>query len=314
MSPNGSQELTLGRARVPTAKFLSLQRLSSAETRQGSVGGARYEISQTGTGAFATGVALAAAPPRGSRQSRKGDRGIRGNLAACPQTLLAPCIFARGQLYLGIHFAARVNIPLDPPIPRLGRARGRGMVIGYRRTDPSGAQRFPGHGEGWREPARRSQLRIGPRLGYLTSTKMAPAAINPTPIQLDTPSTLLSCEGAFHQFLDKAPKVRWHRVTCDHLVIANTCPPESLLLYSIACRCRRLMMASALVLDCVSRLAVLVHEKQVNTFGVYAAVGVCILAAQNLAQRHLRHHLPSRIAADYQAIEFLEYARFAFVQ
>ena len=128
---NNSQAGTgqaLNRGRVCNAKFLLLQHLSRGEHRQGSVGGARHGISQIGTGAFATLVALAATPPRGSRASREGDRGIRGDLAACPQTLLAPCIVARGQSHLGVRFATRVNIPLDPPIPPPGRARDRGMA------------------------------------------------------------------------------------------------------------------------------------------------------------------------------------------
>jgi hypothetical protein len=58
VSPYGSQEHTLGRARVPTANFSYSQHLSRREERQGSVGGARHGISQIGTGALATAVAL----------------------------------------------------------------------------------------------------------------------------------------------------------------------------------------------------------------------------------------------------------------
>jgi hypothetical protein len=78
MSPNVSQEPTLGRARVPTTKLLLLQRLFRGEHRRGSVGGARHGISQIGTGAFPTGVALAVPPPRGSRAPRGGIGGSGG--------------------------------------------------------------------------------------------------------------------------------------------------------------------------------------------------------------------------------------------
>jgi hypothetical protein len=47
----------LTRGMVWSAKFLLLQHLSRGEQRQGSVGGARHGISQTGTGDWAAGTA-----------------------------------------------------------------------------------------------------------------------------------------------------------------------------------------------------------------------------------------------------------------
>ena len=89
----------------------------AANIAQGSVGGARHEISQIGTGDWATVVALDRRSSEGLSGLARGGSGIRGDLAAWPQTLLAPCIVARGKSHPGIRFATRVNIPLDPPIP-----------------------------------------------------------------------------------------------------------------------------------------------------------------------------------------------------
>src|SRR5688572_16930311 len=97
-------------------------------------------------------------------------------------------------------------------------------------------------------------------------------------------------------------------------VIADPCASERLLLDRIARRRGTLMMRAALIFDGVPRLAVLVHQKQVDPFRVDAAVGVRILATQNFTQRYLRHHLPARIAADHDAVEFLEDARLASVE
>ena len=144
-----------------SAQLLPLQRLSRGEQRQGSVGGARRGIGQIETGASATVVALAAAPPRASWASREGDRGIEGDLAAYPETLSAHCVAARGQSRFGIHFAARVNIPLDPPpIPRRDRARGRGKARDYRRGGPPMERRGSGLG-GREEPARWAWNQLG---------------------------------------------------------------------------------------------------------------------------------------------------------
>ena len=93
-------------------------------------------ISQIATAPLRLKSRWAATPPRSSRASREGGSGDQGDLAACPQTLLVPCIVARGQSHLGIRFATRVNIPLDPPIPRRGRARVRRMANGCRGADP----------------------------------------------------------------------------------------------------------------------------------------------------------------------------------
>jgi hypothetical protein len=64
----------------------------------------------------------------------------------------------------------------------------------------------------------------------------------------------------------------------------------------------------------VPRLAVTIHEQQVDPLRVDATVGLGILDAEDLAQRDLRHHLPIRIAADYDTGEFLEHSRLAFVE
>lgn len=73
-------------------------------------------------------------------------------------------------------------------------------------------------------------------------------------------------------------------------------------------------MACALVLNDMSWMALLVDQKQINTFGVYAAVGDLIICAEDFPQRHLCHDLPGRIIAQDDMIEFSEYARLAAVE
>jgi hypothetical protein len=132
MSPNGIQEHTLGRVGVPTTKLFSSQHLSRGEHRRGSVGGARHEISQIGTGAFPTGVALAVAPPRGSRAPREGGSGDQGgssglsanaagSLHRCSRTIATWSPFRdEGK-----------NPPRSPHPPRRGSARGREGAGGH---------------------------------------------------------------------------------------------------------------------------------------------------------------------------------------
>ena len=100
----------------------------------------------------------------------------------------------------------------------------------------------------------------------------------------------------------------------DDFVIADPCASQRLLLDRIARRCGALMMRAALVFDRMPGLAVLVHQKQVDPFRVDATVGVRVLTPENFTQRYLRHHLPPRIAADHDTVEFLEDARLASVQ
>lgn len=102
------------------------------------LGGAGHGISQVGTGAFATGVAFAAAPPRGARASREGDWEIEGksgglsanatgSLHRCSRTIaLSNPIRGEGK-----------DPPRSPQSLRLGRARGRGRTNGDRRGGPT---------------------------------------------------------------------------------------------------------------------------------------------------------------------------------
>jgi hypothetical protein len=158
-SPNGSQEPTLGRARVPTANFSYSQHLSRGEQRQGSVGGARHGISQFGTGDWAVRSRSDAAPPRGSRASRErgsGDQGGSSGLG-CKGDHSLPALLDVNRPWESISRRPEKSpsIPPSPGVAVCSRPR-KDWRLSQGRT-PSGAQRFP-----LRRPGRRGI----PRGGY----------------------------------------------------------------------------------------------------------------------------------------------------
>ena len=66
------------------------------------------------------------------------------------------------------------------------------------------------------------------------------------------------------------------------------------------------MVAGALILDRVGHAGFGVHQGKVDTLGIDRPIGILVGTGEKLAQRHLRHHLPARIARDHRGVERLE--------
>ena len=100
----------------------------------------------------------------------------------------------------------------------------------------------------------------------------------------------------------------------NHFVVGDAGASKSLSLDRIPRRRGALMMTAALILECMSRLAVFVDQQKVDPLRVDAAIGCRVFAPQDLTQRNLSHHLPARLQAQDDAIELLEDTRFAPVK
>lgn len=90
-----------------------------------------------------------------------------------------------------------------------------------------------------------------------------------------------------HQFLDQAPNFGGG-VARNNLDIANSGTPKGFLFYSIASGCFLPdVVASALKFDCVQRLAVSIHDQQVNALGIDCPKGVLVITPQYFTQTDL---------------------------
>ena len=99
-----------------------------------------------------------------------------------------------------------------------------------------------------------------------------------------------------------------------YLMVTDPRATQRLLLYRVACCRGTPMMSASLILDRVARLAFTIHQQQIDSFRIDAPVGLRVLAAKDLAQRNLSHHLPSWIAVDHDLVERLKYPCLASIK
>lgn len=69
-----------------------------------------------------------------------------------------------------------------------------------------------------------------------------------------------------------------------------------------------------MVLDRVAGAAVAVDEEEVDALAVDAAIGVRVVRGDELANRDLRHHLPSGVARDDHLVELAKQAGFGLIE